>query len=347
MMMRASTSNRAKARKSGQSGQSAFTLVELLPAMTIAIVLIVLLARMVQLASFAWTHGDDQAETYTTARASVDLMSRDIQGAVVDLDFGFRLKNLTGAAATSGSTHNYSLTFLTHCTPASETGTAASTGTNSNPNSVMKVCYQLGWADTTLFPKIEASYSASNPIPVLVRTTSTYLDDVFEVAATSGSSDPGKWTDEFANISTKELVTGTVNSEGQPASISDQEGVTEVIAENVLGMEIHPLYWDPTQTPPMEISTPSMSDSNSQIFYNDYLTSVNGPRAMTIQFAMVPTRSVGILSNLTGWGEVFGQPDLFAILDPANATKTDTFHAQLRHNIHYFSSTIYLQSKTP
>jgi len=296
MIIRRSSSSRAQARKSVKSAISGFTLVELLPAMTIAIILIVLLARMVQLASFAWTHGDDQAETYTAARASVDLMSRDIQGAVVDLDFGFRLKNLTGSAATSGSTHNYSLTFLTHCTPASETGSAADTGTNSNPNSVMKVCYQLGWADTSLFPTIEGNYSGTHPIPVLVRTTSTFLDDVFNVAGTTGTSNPGKWTDDFANIATQPLQTGTIYN------INQQEGVTEVIAENVLGLEIHPLYWDTTQTPPMQISTPAMSDTNSQVFYNDYLTSVNGPRAMTIQFAMVPTRSVGLLSNLSGWG---------------------------------------------
>jgi len=314
-----------------------FTLVELLPAMTIAIILIVLLARMVQMASFAWTHGDDQAETYTGARASMDLLSRDIQGAVVDLDFGFRLQNVKSGNSGAQAPHNYSLTFLTHCAPTASSGTIP-----INPNSVMKVCYQLGWADNSLFPKIQPTYSSGNPIPVLVRTVSTYLDDVFIVTGTS----PGEWVNNFANISANPLQTGTIHS------ITDQEGVTEILAENVLGMEIHPVYWDTTQSPPLAVASPGSTSSDPNGYYSNYLTSGStsssfaAPRALDVQLAVVPTRSVPILSHYPAWSSVFSQQDLFSILQPSN-TSTEAFHTQLQHSIHYFASTIYLQSKTP
>ena len=261
-------------------GASAFTLVELLPAMAIAIILIVLLARMVGMASFAWTHGDDQAETYTSARASMDLLSRDIQGAVVDLDFGFRLQNVQASGGSAQAPHNYSLTFLTHTAP------VVATGTNTNPNSVMKVCYQLGWADKSLFPLVQATYSSENPIPVLIRTASTYLDDVFTVSGTNA----GAWVSSFADLSNTPLQTGTLHA------ITDQEGVIGVLAENVVGLEIHPVYWDTTQSPPMAVASPGSTSADPNGYYRAYMTSVytfnsgsvNAPQALDIQMAVVP-----------------------------------------------------------
>jgi hypothetical protein len=68
---------------------SAFTLVELTVAMALLAFLMIILANMTDSASRAWCQGQSRAVTFQTARASLDLLARELAPAVVDTRMQF------------------------------------------------------------------------------------------------------------------------------------------------------------------------------------------------------------------------------------------------------------------
>ncbi|HEX8295610.1 MAG TPA: prepilin-type N-terminal cleavage/methylation domain-containing protein, partial [Chthoniobacteraceae bacterium] len=142
----------------------AFTLVELMLALAVTGLLVVVLINIANTTSNAWLSGEAQAESYANARGSINLMAREIKGAVVDLDLGFAIGTLPEES------NNFVLKFLTRTGPTEEQNTP-----------VRKIAYQLGWADSGIIPEITTTYDNRHRTPVLVRTLSNNLDDVFQV----------------------------------------------------------------------------------------------------------------------------------------------------------------------
>jgi hypothetical protein len=281
-------------------------------AMAVTAILVVLLVNVTGTVSNAWKRGESQAETSSNARGALGMMSRELKSALIDLDLGFRILTVPTAD------NNFKLKFLTRAEPTAD-GTPA----------VKKVCYQLAWADSGLVPRIYTEYAADHSVPVLVRTESTNLDDVFDV----NSSNPAdKWTLEFG-----EIPEGGVNAS---ESLDPKVGVTEVVAENVVGWRVVPQYWDET----LQIMKADDPKSGSQ-FYDKYLTSDIAPRAIEIVLAVVPTRELGPITNFEEeWGGIHSNGRLFSILE---STSSEPFTRLLRQHIRFFPSTVYLQSKTP
>ncbi|HXI83511.1 MAG TPA: prepilin-type N-terminal cleavage/methylation domain-containing protein, partial [Verrucomicrobiae bacterium] len=65
------------------SSQRGFTLLELLTSMTLLLVMVGFLAVAFNSASVAWKQGEKDVDRYQQARATVDLMARDLSQAVV------------------------------------------------------------------------------------------------------------------------------------------------------------------------------------------------------------------------------------------------------------------------
>ena len=76
--------------------RSGFSLVELLVAIAITTMLVLLLTNIGESAGSAWQRGAAQAETYSTARGSVSMLGRELEGAVIDLDIGLQVDDITG-----------------------------------------------------------------------------------------------------------------------------------------------------------------------------------------------------------------------------------------------------------
>lgn len=290
----------------------AFTLVEMMVAMAVTAVLVLLLVNVTGTVSEAWKRGESQAESSSNARGALGMMSRELKSALIDLDLGCRILTVPSTE------NNFKLKFLTRAEPLAD-GTPA----------VKKVCYQLAWADERLVPKIYSEYAASHPVPVLVRTESTALDDVFRIDASNPAE---KWSLDFGELSEGGIL---ASWQGNPS-----QGVTEVVAENVVGWQIIPHYWDKT-TQMMRADEPKTGSR----FFDKYLTSDVAPRALEIVIAVVPTRQLGPITNFESeWGGIHHKKDLFNIVA---STSNDPFTTLMRKHIRFFSSSVYLQSKTP
>ena len=130
------------------TSRRAFTLVELLVAMSITMFLVLLLASIGDSASRAWLRGAAQAESYSTARGSINTLGRELGSAVIDLDMGFLVEPVTGDPG------NFILKFLRRRDPAADGAI------------VEKTAYQLGWATRHLLPEVQPHFDADHSLPV-------------------------------------------------------------------------------------------------------------------------------------------------------------------------------------
>jgi prepilin-type N-terminal cleavage/methylation domain-containing protein len=72
---------------------TAFTLIELLASMAILSLIMVMLFSAFEQISKAWTQGENRVETFTQARAILDLMSRELSQAVATTKIPFSLQD--------------------------------------------------------------------------------------------------------------------------------------------------------------------------------------------------------------------------------------------------------------
>ncbi|MDQ3621145.1 MAG: prepilin-type N-terminal cleavage/methylation domain-containing protein [Verrucomicrobiota bacterium] len=293
----------------------AFTLVELVLAMAITSLLIILLVDMAGTTSNAWQRGEAQAETHSTARGALNLLGRELQGAVIDLDLGFRVLSVPAES------NSFVLKFLSRRQP------QPGEPNNGGEPAVEKVCYQLAWANESLLPEIIAQYDENHPIPVLIRTVSTNLDDVFIVKK---PEDADLWSREWGELSTAPIRAGE-RIDGN---------ITEVAAENVMGWRVVPYYWDDAA------GRIAAADPNSvPKYYDEYLTSDKAPRALQVQLAVMPSRALPRIRSgfASQWANIRQEENLFA---PTQLPDT-RFNDLVRQNARYFDATFHLASKTP
>jgi hypothetical protein len=267
----------------------------------------------------AWSRGESQAESSANARGAMNLLTRELQGAVVDLDLGFRISSV------AGEPNQFVLKFLTRAEPEPDIVNDKTKQVKSGTSAVRKVCYQLAWSDQRLLPRIEPHGSTVAPVPVLVRTESQDLTDVFEVKTTV---DADRWSREWGNLSA---------GGGVAAGVATGLERVDIAAENVLGWQVIPYGWDGARTLP---DRPGASAR----YYDQYLTSDKAPRAIEIKMASLPSRAVIRASQFEEpWKSVRSETALFDLQKLANTPFNDI----LRRDVKYFSTTIYLQSKTP
>ncbi len=300
------------------SRNRAFTLIELMVAMAVTSLLVVLLVSLTSSVSNAWQRGEAQTEVHANARGVLNLLGRELQGALVDLDLGFHI------AYVPAEPNNFRLRFLSRTKPEGDTVPP-----------IMKVCYQLAWADTQLIPELVPVYDKDHPIPVLARTESSKMDDVFNIPV--DDQDVTVWTDSW----------GQIPSGGVRTGVEVNFSRTEVAAENVLGWRVTPVYWD-TQSNQIARDKPDAQ----AIYYGKYLTSDKAPKALEVEIATVASKPIGRLVGFNEWGDLRRSSWVMDLRQLAGApTPEDApsgpFTDLLRQNVKYFSSTIYLQSKTP
>lgn len=295
--------------------QRAFTLVELVLAMAITSLLIILLVNIAGTTSLAWQRGEAQAETHSNARGALNLLGRELQGAVIDLDLGFRVLTVPAES------NNFALKFLSRRQPQ-----PGEPGSGGQP-AVEKICYQLAWANESLLPEITAEHDEKHALPVLIRTMSTNLDDVFTITK---PEDADLWTREWGKLPTGGIRAGQLID----------GNITEVAAENVLGWRVVPYYWDES-TGRITAAEP---DSVPR-YYDQYLTSEKAPRALGVQLAVVPSRALPRMKSgfASQWSAVRQHENLFA---PTQLPGTP-FNDLLRQSARYFDGTFHLASKTP
>jgi prepilin-type N-terminal cleavage/methylation domain-containing protein len=299
--------------------RAGFTLVELMVAMAVTTVLIVMMVSLTSTVGNAWQRGDAQAETHASARGALTLLSRELQGAVVDLDLGFRVTTHLDKP------NQFELRFLTRGEPTLDTVPA-----------VKKVCYQLAWSQQKILARIQPEFSDEYPVPVLVRTESHDLSDVFVV---SSANPRDQWTTNWGIIP----ETGV---DPETEGVADR---SEVAAENVLGWKVTPLYWDSVRSQ----TVPDRVDAEPTKYFNKYLTSDIAPRALEVEIMTMPTRqlSQGIAFR-SQWADLRTYSWLFQVQRTIEDAGTDLiprgpFSDVLRRHSVFFSATIYLQSKTP
>jgi prepilin-type N-terminal cleavage/methylation domain-containing protein len=75
--------------KSHGNTEAGFTLLELLAAMAILALMVAMLFSAFNQASRAWLQAENRVETFTQARAALDLMSREISQAIVTSNISF------------------------------------------------------------------------------------------------------------------------------------------------------------------------------------------------------------------------------------------------------------------
>jgi|GEM_PF-3856477 prepilin-type N-terminal cleavage/methylation domain len=291
-------------------GRSGFSLIELLVAVAITTMLVLLLANIGESAGSAWLRGAAQAETYSTARGSVSLLGRELEGAVIDLDIGLRVETVPGQPG------NMVLKFLRRRNP-------------DDAGSVEKTAYQLAWASTGLVPRVQSDYDAGHPVPVLIRSTSTNLSDVYEVNSATGVD---HWVKNWGTLqSGQEVATGVRGG-------SDGETVVEIAAEYVLAWEVAPKYWDGTRV--------VSDDRDNSTYYDVYLTSDRAPKALEIRVAVAPSRVLNQAQPFAGWGALRTRnPD--TLFEYTQLSETDPFERLLKRNLRHFAATFYLSSRTP
>lgn len=288
--------------------KSAFTLMELLVAIAITSLLVVLLAKMGESAGSAWKRGAAQAESYSTARGAISIIGRELEGAVIDLDIGFHVDEVTEHPGT------YVLKFLRRRDP-------------DDAGSVEKTAYQLAWASRGLLPTVKAAYDAEHPVPVLIRTTSSDLTDVYEIAS---SSHADAWAKNWGTLKEGDTV-----QTGQPGG-TDGVTITEIAAEYILSWDVIPKFWQGSRI--------QSDDKDNPFYYGRYLTSDRAPSALEIRLAVVPSQSFPQLSSFGAeWSALRDRDDLF----DAAALGDGPFDNLLRKNLKNFSTTFYLSSRTP
>ena len=276
----------------------AFTLIEMLVAMAVTALLLVILTSVGDSVVRAWQRGSAQAESYSTARGAISSLGREMESAVIDLDMGFVIEKI------SGQPGNFVIKFLRRKEIA------------DGSDVVEKTAYQLAWAGTGLLPEVQTAYDASHPIPVLIRTSSTNLSDVY-----AGAKDD--WVENWGTL-TSAVGTGVVGG-------ADGQTTVEIAADNVLGWRILPKYWDGAKV---------VSDDS---YYQKYLTSDQAPDSLEVQLAILPSRSVPQLSAMSSWGQLRNRDDVF------DYTKlgSDGFDGELKKQIKGFTTTLFLSSRTP
>lgn len=288
--------------------RAGFTLVELMVATAITALLVVLLATIGESATRAWRQGAAQAETYSNSRGAISILGRELESAVIDLDIGFRVDTVTGEPG------NTVLKFLRRTTP-------------GPGGAVEKTAYQLAWASDALIPTVRTSHDDTHTIPVLIRSTSTNLTDVYQV---DSPGDMDAWTRNWGT-----LPEGTTVATGTPGG-SDGSTIIEVAAEHVLGWRVTPKYWNG--------SAITSDDRNTPRYYGRYLTSDQAPGALEIRLAVTSSQTAPQLKSFgTSWSGLRSREDLF---DPLPAGNTP-FENLLRQSIRHFGSTYYLSSRTP
>lgn len=293
-------------------GRAGFTLVELMVAVAITTLLVVLLVNIGESAGSAWQRGAAQAETYSTARGSIGMIGRELEGAVIDLDIGFQVDEVPGEPG------NMVLKFLRRRIP-------------DDVGSVEKTAYQLAWASTGLLPKVQAAYDAAHPIPVLIRSTSSNLEDVYDITTSAGVSN---WVTQWGTLPAgQEIETGVRGG-------SDGDTIVEIAAEYVLAWEVVPKYWDGGKV--------ASDDTDSPAYYGTYLTSDRSPNALEIRMAVVPSRILAQAEAFPAqWGGVRNRSNPRDLFDPSMIVDSDSFDRLLKKNLRSFSSTFYLSSRTP
>lgn len=291
---------------------SAFSLVELLVAVAITALLVLLLANVGESAGSAWQRGAAQAETSSTARGSIGILGRELEGTVIDLDFGFLVDEIPGEPG------NMVLKFLRRRDP-------------DAAGSVEKTAYQLAWAGPGLLPRVQSTFDAAHPVPVLIRTTSTNLADVYEVTQGGGVD---AWAKNWGTLAGgTDVPTGVRGGD-------DGQTLIEIAAEYVLAWEVVPKFWDGSRV--------ASDASQSPAYIGEYLTSDRAPGALEVRLAVAPSRILAQAEAFpASWGGVRNRNDPRALFDPALLSDTDPFDRLLKRNLRHFSSTFFLSSRTP
>jgi prepilin-type N-terminal cleavage/methylation domain-containing protein len=192
---------------SAVSSECGFTLLELLASMTLLLIMVGFLAVAFNSASVAWRQGEHDVDRTQSARATVDVMARDLSQAVVSPNLQFY-----------GNTN--SVAFVA---PVNDDGSAAD---------LAKVAYVLNWNDPTLPPaqqnlppfKLLRRFTTTTNVlwdvylhpgiwPSTAEFTSTVCDTVMNFALTyyytngtittlnpltsfwNSTANPGMWTD--------------------------------------------------------------------------------------------------------------------------------------------------------
>jgi hypothetical protein len=324
----------------------AFSLIELMVAMSITVLLVTLLVTIANSTTKAWKHGEGSAETFSQARGALSLIGRELQGAVIDLDLGYAIQPV------DGQPNNFVLKFLSRRAPKGKDVAA-----------VEKVAYQMAWASRGLLPEVTNNYDTEHPIPVLIRTSNSDpergLYDVFDAETNSASYWVRNWPEENWPIQTGKPDTSTGD-------------VTEVVAENVLGWRVNPIYWLPENTGgtdevrgKVEMDDPNLPNSRyfDLVRFNSpkYITSdlkyvksaddemenepaESAPRAIAIRMAVVPTNAVTRLKDFSDWANVQADEDLFK---PVSEFTSSPFNNVLKTDVRFFDGTYFLSSKTP
>ena len=291
--------------------RAGFSLIELLVAVAITTMLVLLLANVGESAGSAWQRGAAQAETYSTARGSVSMLGRELEGAVIDLDIGLQVDKVGGQPG------NMVLKFLRRRDP-------------DDVGSVEKTAYQLAWASEGLVPRVQTGYDDGHPVPVLIRSTSRNLTDVYEVTASTGVD---RWAKNWGTLQDgQEVATGVRGG-------TDGDTVVEIAAEYVLAWEVAPKFWDGTQ-----VVSDDLADST---YYGVYLTSDRAPKALGIRLAVVPSRILKQAQTFPGWGAIRSRNDPEPLFDYSRLSDSDPFERLLKRNLRDFGATFYLSSRTP
>ena len=331
-----------------QSPRSAFTLLELLVAVAITLIMVALMASIANFTTRAWQRGEGKAETNAGARGALALIGRELQGAVIDNDLGFIVQTVPGES------NNFVLKFLSRREPQGQ-----------NVAAVEKVAYQLAWASTSLLPQVTTDQDKEHPIPVLIRTSNSDAGKgLYDVFNANGSNYSWTWARDWGN-----LPSGAPVQTGQKRGNGD---VTEVVAENVLGWRIKPLFWKTGadgSTPSVAIddTSPDKGGSEQPRYFDDsaaatakYITSdlkyvkeadpilknisaSEAPRALEIEIAALPSRVLPRAITMDGWSGLRAKDDLF---DP-NDWSDSPLDKLMKQGVQILDASYYLISRTP
>jgi prepilin-type N-terminal cleavage/methylation domain-containing protein len=286
---------------------SGFSLLELLVAMAVTALLVVLLATAANSTGLIWQRGESQVMSYSNARGAMDLLGRDLQSTIIDLDIGFRIDSVTGEP------NNFVIRLLRRRKP--ENGKTA----------IEKVAYQLAWAGSNLVPTVQPTWDAAHPVPVLIRTVNASdLADVFEVAS---AAEVDRWSREWGNL-TATVPTGTPQPNGD---------IVEIVADHVLGWRVLPVHWDTT------LGGPAFDSVDQSKFFSHYLTSDHAPNGIAVEMLVTSPRIANRLQTEPEWAQVRRDDALFRFPDLPESV----FYRQLLQHIRRFDSTYYLFSRTP